>query len=497
MKSQVIQLDSHDDVISIRDKMSWAKTPRVLLVFPRHSRILTRPLDLRLIQRHANGLGMQLALVSRSTEVRQAAEELEIPVFRNTTIAQRSAWPEWEKRSTVLRRAPVPDLHQMRREAFPLESQWRNLPALRLGLFSLAVLTVLGLLLLFVPSATIDLKPATQIQSLTLPIRASPDIKTVNSPGSLPAQTDLVLVEATRTLQASGSKVVPDRPAQGEVRFSNLTTTVVGIPSGTIVQTQSDPAVRFITSEDGVVEGSVGKTVDVPVQAMDTGSAGNLPAGQLVVIIGGLGASVSVSNPDPTTGGTDRVVAVATSEDRQHLYNALLQDLRQAAIAQFGRTHDPGDLLLPGTLSVVQVLSETYIPAEGQPGEQLTLDLQLQLQEQFVKGSDLQTLALALLNSTLPTGQVPLPGSVSVHAQSTPVTSTDGSSHWQIQVQQTVRPRIDPLSVGPLVQGLRIPEASQKLSKAYPLGARPIIRMVPSWWPVLPWLPFRTQTKLQ
>jgi hypothetical protein len=213
-------------------------------------------------------------------------------------------------------------------------------------------------------------------------------------------------------------------------------------------------------------------------------------------MVGDLGASVSVSNPDPTTGGTDRVVAVSTLDDRQRLYNALLQDLRQAAIAQFDRTHDPGDVLLPGTLSVAQVLSETYIPAEGQPGEQLTLDLQLQLQEQFVKGSDLQTLALSVLNSTLPAGQIPLPGSVSVHAQSTPVTGTDGSSHWQMQVQQTLQPRIDSLSVGQLVQGLRIPEASQKLSKAYPLATRPIIRMVPSWWPVLPWLPFRTLTEL-
>ncbi|MGD0610035.1 MAG: baseplate J/gp47 family protein [Anaerolineales bacterium] len=496
MKSQVIQLDSHDDVISIRDKMSWAKTPRVLLVFPRRSRILTRPLDLRLIKRHADGLGIQLALVSRSTEVRQAAEELKIPVFRNSSIAQRSAWPEREKGSPAFRRGPPPDLPRMRQEAFPAEGRWRNLPALRLGLFSLAVLTVLGLLLLFVPSATIDLKPTKRTQSLTLPIRASPDFKTVNSLGSVPAQTDLVVVEATRTLQATGSKVIPDRPAQGEIRFSNLTTSLVGIPSGTIVQTQGDPAVRFTTSEDGVVEAGVSKTVDVPIQALDTGSAGNLPAGQLVVMVGDLGASVSVSNPDPTTGGTDRVVAVATLDDRQRLYNALLQDLRQAAIAQFDRTHDPGDVLLPGTLSVAQVLSETYIPAEGQPGEQLTLDLQLQLQEQFVKGSDLQTLALSVLNSTLPAGQIPLPGSVSVHAQSTPVTGTDGSSHWQMQVQQTLQPRIDSLSVGQLVQGLRIPEASQKLSKAYPLATRPIIRMVPSWWPVLPWLPFRTLTEL-
>ena len=63
MKTQVIQLDPHDDGTSVRDKMSWAKSPRILLVYPRRSRILARTLDLRLLQRHAATLGEQLAIV--------------------------------------------------------------------------------------------------------------------------------------------------------------------------------------------------------------------------------------------------------------------------------------------------------------------------------------------------------------------------------------------------------------------------------------------------
>jgi len=42
MKIQIIQLEKHDDVISARDKMAWCKAPRILLVYPRGSRILTR-----------------------------------------------------------------------------------------------------------------------------------------------------------------------------------------------------------------------------------------------------------------------------------------------------------------------------------------------------------------------------------------------------------------------------------------------------------------------
>ena len=56
MKTHVIQLEPHDDVISIRDKMSWAKTGRILLVFPTRVRSRFLTLDLRLLQREGQRL---------------------------------------------------------------------------------------------------------------------------------------------------------------------------------------------------------------------------------------------------------------------------------------------------------------------------------------------------------------------------------------------------------------------------------------------------------
>ena len=57
MKTQVIHLDPHDDLISIRDRMAWAKTPRILLVWPKRGRVGVRPLDLTLLRRHAEKTG--------------------------------------------------------------------------------------------------------------------------------------------------------------------------------------------------------------------------------------------------------------------------------------------------------------------------------------------------------------------------------------------------------------------------------------------------------
>ena len=56
MKTQILRLEAHDDVISAHDKMQWSQTGRILLVWPEHGKILTRRLDLILLLRHSQSL---------------------------------------------------------------------------------------------------------------------------------------------------------------------------------------------------------------------------------------------------------------------------------------------------------------------------------------------------------------------------------------------------------------------------------------------------------
>ena len=92
MKTYIINLDPHDDIISARDKMGWAKAERILLVWPERVRLLDRRLDLVLLQRHSAALGAQLGVISRDTEVRYHAPRLGILVFKDLRQAQRSNW---------------------------------------------------------------------------------------------------------------------------------------------------------------------------------------------------------------------------------------------------------------------------------------------------------------------------------------------------------------------------------------------------------------------
>jgi hypothetical protein len=491
MKTQVIKLDSHDDVSSVRDKMSWAKTERILLVFPRHSRILERALDLHLLQRHAATLGSQLAIVSRSYDQRLSAEELKIPAFGRIASAQRKSWDRENGSTIPTRRHERPDLEKLRQDAFPPEAAWRSLFGIRFTFFTLGVLAILAVFSLFIPSASILVNPATSLQNLSLSISASRSVTTFNVASSLPARVNSAIVENSKTAPVTGTVAIPQGQAQGMARFRNLTIDLTGIPTGTVITTQTAPPIRFATTEDAVVAAGFGKTVDVPIQALKPGSTGNLPADTLIVFEGGLGTSLAVINPDPTTGGSDKTASIQTASDRSHLREALLDDILEECKSSIQDNLIPGDIYFPDTLAVSQVLSETYFPPEGQSGDILSLTLRLQCQAQYAAQSDVTNLAQVSLEVNRPEGFVPAQGSPTTLSATIPLTGADGVTHWSMQFQQLLRAQVDTTSAVQLSIGRKPVDAVFKLKASLPLAESPIIHIQPGWWPWMPVVPFR------
>ena len=491
MKTQVVHLELHDDVVSVRDKMSWAKTARILLVWPPRRRILERTLDLLLLQRHAAGLGAQLGLVTRSAEICRAAGELGIPFFKNIAEAQNKPWRKRTSHPKPTRRNPRPDTFERRAEASPPGPAWQANVATRLTFFTLGVLAVLAVVLLFIPSATVSLYPKLQTQELTLQVSASQSATSVNMAGSLPAHEISIVVEGSQFAQATGQASVPDKPAQGVVRFRNLTTTVVGIPAGTVIRTMTEPAVRFVTMQDGVAEGGVGKTIGIPVRAVDPGLAGNLAADTLVAIQGDLGTELAVANPEPTSGGTERTVATPAADERARLRAVLLADLRQQALDQFAQSLSPGDLPFPDTIKTSQTLNETYQPEEGQPGEILTLTMQVEISIEYVQASDLNMLAATALDAGLTNEMLPVADTMNIVITNKPASRAGGVTNFEIHASRTLKPNINLSSTTRALQGLSPIEAGQRLESMLPLDSPPQIQLVPSWWPWLPFLQFR------
>src|SRR5512142_904778 len=333
MKTQIIALEAHDDFISVRDRMSWAKSPRILLVWPKYEKIALRAADLRILQQHASVLGAEMGIITRRGDVRRDAERFGIPVFGSAKAAQRQAWSGRPRMAAPERkgRRPRAELDAMKEAGASSEAVWRSRPLARIGFFALGVLAVLVITAIFVPKAHITLTPVSQQQSIMLPVTAGENITSVSLAGNLPAHRVTVSVQASQAARILTQSSIPNSRAGGIARFTNLSQSPLSIPAGTIVYSRSPTAVQFATLNDTHLPGNVNAIVEVPIRAVKGGAEANLPANAIQGIDGSLSLSAAVTNPSPTNGGSDRLAAAPSEADRQRLRGVVLELLNTHA----------------------------------------------------------------------------------------------------------------------------------------------------------------------
>jgi len=509
MKTYIVQLDDHDDVISARDKISWSKARRILLVWPSKGHVLERRVDLLLLKRHGQQLGAQLALVTRNGIVKAQAGELGIPVFTDAVEAQESSWRRMRSRRKLPRRihehpaGNTPGLRERRAAGRLAAQQDLFLQAaenrwLRLGLFTLGVLAFLFMLLAFVPGAEVRLKPYRHSQQLTIPVWASPEIRAPNASGGLPAQTIVVTMEGRDQANSTGRANIPDRSATGQVILTNLTDQPVDVPAGSVLLGMSSPKVEFATSQAAQVPAGPGKSVMVGIRAVLPGSAGNLPAGKINALQGPIGLRLSANNPSATRGGSDQTGRAPTEQDYRALRDRLITHLQSSAIEEMRALLKPGQRLLEGTVHNRAIVSETREPAEGQPGDQLQLGIQAEFEALTVNEVDLQAVAQAALDANLEKGFQPAPGSLNLTFVTEPrleqaaVEETASPvARWSLKIEQLLESSWGKAVVIRSIQGRGVQEAVRILEAELHLAEVPQIRLYPNWWSRLPFLPAR------
>ena len=488
MKTQIITLESHDDLISVRDRLSWAKTQRILLVWPKHEKIMLRQVDLKVLQRHASSLGAQLGLVTRQRRIRADAEALGLPVFASTGEAQKVAWPKLQQ-TRLQKKVPDKTLREKREQIQVKEAAWREHPVARISIFLVGVLSVIALAALFIPRAQVKLKPVRQTQSIVIPVIANPSVNSVFITGSIPAREQQVIVEGVQKVLVSGEGVVPQSKASGIVIFRSLTQDEVTIPAGTVVRSDE---VRFVTIEEGLVEAGAGKTIEIPVEAIEGGISGNLDAETIDTVDGRLGLSLSVTNPDPMEGGRERASVQATEVDRARAKELLLKSLESDARASLLDEFNSEDVFFAETLTLSQIISENYDLPSGAAGSQLTLTMQVEFSIQYAIASDLSELAALALNASLPPGFVPASDTVTFESVTDPTLDED-TMHWKMRSEQELIQQVNTAYVTQLIQGLGSSVAQSRLDDNLPLLSKPKVSLNPSWWPWVPIVPFRIE----
>jgi hypothetical protein len=496
MKTQIIQLDNHDDLISARDKMAWSKAPRILLVWPQKGKLLERTVDLLMLQRYGQSLGAQVGVVSRSAHIWGQARELGIPCFHSVTAAQKRVWrrSRGRKRLNLHLLDRKPAAAQLR-EQFGLIIAGRNgIPDknwIRGGAFSLGVFAVFVLALLFWPSAIITLRPAQREQQLELDFRASPDIPSANASGGLPSESYTVVVEGSDQERSNGKVTIPATQARGMVEISNLGDNALIIPVGSVMTTTGIKTIRYETVREVRVAAGVGSKEETEVRAIIPGTGGNTPGGTIRAMEGNLGLLVSVDNPQQIGGGSDQLSPGPTEEDYSNLRERLINSLRKTAIEDLKRSSGEDQRLLDGTVAVVEVLSEIMSPPAGQPSDIARLSMQVKFTAWFVREEDLQTVARAALEANRMEGFVPKANPVTIDFMNQPAVEENGSIVWRATVTRSLQSVVDPERSARAVAGMTPGEAVAKLEGAYLLSDPVQIRLFPRWWFRLPFLSFR------
>lgn len=498
MKLQLIHLDPEDDQVSVRDKLSWARASRAVLVWPRRGRVLTRRLDLVLLQRQAARQRVELGLVTYDPAVLHLAGLLGIPTFESPDHLPEVLWQA--------RRVPGPLARPSRRPRDELQSLAERIPAqtptqlslprrARLVIASLAALCALAVGASILPSAVITLAPRSEVFTVPLEFVLDPSLKPPAASSRLPAVTIRARLRAEGRGEVSGSTSVPSAAATGTAVLTNLTAEPIVVPAGTGLRA-SESGVRFFTLEAAELAAGVGESAEVSIQADAAGPQGNLPGGAIDAVEGSIGFQIRATNPEPTSGGGEAVMPAVSEIDRTRLRTELMDGLLDRALPEMAASLAPGLTLAPESLQVSQVLQERYDFEVGQPTTSLGLTLEVEFVALAVPSDEVEAAAARLLAEELPKRKQAVPGSLLLRRDP----RRDGrlpSGEYTLAylAEQQVAELVDVRQVRREVAGSWAASAPARLAERFELDRLPSIERRPAWLPVLPWLTIRLHVR--
>ncbi len=474
--------------------MDWSQTPRVLLIWPEKGKVLQSQLDLVLLERYCSSSGSQLAILTKDPVIIFQAEVAGIPVFQSRKRAQLQPWGksfrEFSRRDLVKKAGEVRenDLF-IKKDNTPSKiiSPW-----IRILLFTLAVLSVLSIAGMLLPSASISIQKNIQNKTLVIPIQADLEENQIKLSGIVPAHELFFQIEDRLSLLATGTTSLPSEYARGEVTFTNLGEDSISIPKKTMLSTPGENPIRFLTLAPGDTPPGIGETVTILIEALSPGITGNVSENRISSIQMALGAELSVTNPLPLSGGTNLLIPAPSFTDRRNLNFQLSKNLESLAQDEIENQINPEDILLTPELINPEVLEEQFSPEEGLPGNQLWLEKKVQYLVYYVSAEDLLSLAESLIKAQYQASEFePLLDSIQLTQLSIPDMGTGQSFSWKMKVTWNESRIFNQQEIIQIVLGLKPLDAIHLLEKEYNLDSSPLIDLKPGWWPRIPAVPFR------
>ena len=508
---QIIQLSTDDDIISINDRLDWHEEQQVLLVLPERSQVLREGLDLVRLRRYADGLRLEVGLVTADPDLSDQAKALGFPTFISAESAQNSrlGWWRGKRRREAVglpsiggwrkppRQLDLGDRAEVHRRLTPTV-QWRRwlLRYLAILFFFLTIALLFVGFSYAVPGATITLRPHVKTLHMARQIVADPALAEASG-ASVPGRVMVVVETWQADVATTGMATFPNAPAQGTVIFLNQVAQEVTVPVGTRISTSDGSNIIFQTVQEVVVPGEVGGTAESAVIAIEQGPQGNVSANLVNRLEGTLALQLEVINLEAMSGGAVREVQVVAEEDQTRLRAQVLQFIQAVARSEMEAQLTAGEFFAVDSLRAEQVFAETYSHFVGEQTTLLSLEMRVEMQATAVNTSDASGLIFDALAEQVPEGFTLVPSSIQFENGEVLGVADDGRITFEML--GTARIAADLALTEPLttVSGQPPDLAAAYLYHNLPLRDVPAIQVWPTWFDRMPYLPARIQTDVK
>ena len=462
----------------------------MLLFFPRGYPLDQSPLTMKLIRRFAESNGSQVALITKSKIMREIAREQGISFFSSAPEAERKAWKN-EVPAKV--KGTIQGIDKVV-EKKNSTTKIKGLPPKRILQRSLSIILLIGLvvisLIVVSPSATVNLYPIQTEQDIEYQVIVDPEKQSIDLTGILPGirVSEEIAGELSKT--SSGKLIVPKAKAIGEVIFTNLSSKTVIIPKGTIVSTNTQNPIEYFLQEEVVLLAGSESIQGVPIEAVLAGISGNVGTGQINKI-GGLEQLVGVTNPEPTTGGTEQVFPTPTEEDYETLEKKLRAQLLQRCQQTFDSLNAKELMLIKESIGLGAEVLREEIPVGGVPSDQATLALSTTCEAVAFSTKDEKILATEILNRNIENMMMPVNDEILTEKMTKVNFTDDGRYGWTGRATRILIPLFEKNELAGSISGKNIDDARQILVLSFTQLQSPEILINPAWWRLLPFLPTR------
>jgi hypothetical protein len=309
----------------------------------------------------------------------------------------------------------------------------------------LILLFALGYLIIYYPSAQVNINLKKDTVGITKTLTFDPDINNVDTDNLiLPVTIKEATVSGENTVQTSGKKKVGD-PAKGIITIYNKSLTARVFKKGQIIQSGSlsfslDEEVKVASASESIGSITFGKS-NANVTATVIGAAANLSAGA-EFNFKDISASVAIArNESAFTGGTSRDVVVVSRTDYDAIIEKVKTELTQSANNELTAQIGAQNRLIEQTVKT-EIISKSFSKEIDEESESVSGKITLRISGLSYTDSDIRQLFSGLLLPNVPQGYELAPEIMSITLEKTK-SNKDGTVTADVKVETAAKPKID------------------------------------------------------